>query len=149
MYRPEDFHKAGVGLYPARAGIFVGKGDMVGRRLIHEGMGVSFDIEGSAFEQMEHDEFLVRPGQVICLWPRAWHAVTEHEGMPLQTIWLELIGSVVPEVAHLFGATRDSPIARPAQPEEVHKLFREIVAGFFSPDGRHPGHFLRRFYRIA
>jgi AraC-like DNA-binding protein len=149
MYLPQDFQKAGVGVFPLSAGVHVGKGDWVAQRLIHQGMGVSYDIEGCAFEQNPQGDFLVRPGQVICLWPQTWHQVAEHEGKPLQTIWMELSGPAVPDVAQLFGATPRAPISKPSNPQEVHELFREIVAGFHSPDRLHPGHFLQRFYRIA
>ena len=149
MYVSEEFQKADAGVFPVSAGLHVGKGDWVAQRLIHHGMGVSYDIEGCAFDQNPRGDFLVRPGQVVCIWPQTWHAVTEHQGKPLQTIWMELVGTAVPAVAHLFGATPNSPITRPPRPQEVHDLFREIVAGFHSPDRLHPGHFLQRFYRIA
>lgn len=149
MYLPAEFQRAGIGVHPISAGVFVGDGRMVGRRMIHTGMGISFDIEGSAHETMEHGEFLVRPGEVICLWPQKWHDVTEHQGVPLQTIWCELAGHSVPKVTRLFGVTPDRPIVRPAQEDEVHALFKEIVAGFHSPETLHPGHFLQRFHRIA
>ncbi|MFA5191052.1 MAG: helix-turn-helix transcriptional regulator [Verrucomicrobiia bacterium] len=149
MYCAEEFQKAGVGVFPIRAGVHVGKGNIVAERLIHTGMGISFDIEGTAYERMEHGEFLVRPGEVICLWPLAWHELTEYQGVPLQTIWMELTGSSVPDVARLFGVTRQAPIIRPARREDTYKLFKEIVAGFHSPIRHHPGHFLQRFYRLA
>ncbi len=117
--------------------------------MIHRGMGISFDIEGSAHERMEHGEFLVRPGEVICLWPQKWHDVTEHQGVPLQTIWCEISGASVPDFARLFGATPEAPVIRPAREEEIHTLFKEIVAGFHSPEALHPGHFASRVYRIA
>ncbi len=149
MYLPSDFQRAGIGVHPISAGLFVGDGRMVRRRMIHTGMGMSFDIEGTAHEIMEHGEFLVRPGEVICLWPQKWHDVTEHQRQPLQTIWCELTGPAVPEVIHLFGVTPDAPIVRPVNEEEVHALFKEIVAGFHAAETLHPGHFLQRFHRIA
>lgn len=149
MYRPEDFQKAGVGFHLLRAGIFVGQGDMVAQRFIHEGMGVSFNIDGSVFDQREAGECLLHPGDVICHWPQTWHKATEYQGQPLQTIWMELVGPSVPDVAHLFGATPSSPVTRPSNPGEIHTLFQEIVAGFHSPERMHPGHFLQRFHRIA
>ena len=149
MYLKEEFERAGAGAFPTSAGLFVGDGKMLARRMIHDGMGISFDIEGSAHEKMEHGEFLVHSGEVICLWPQKWHDVTEYKGFPLQTIWFVLAGPAVPEVARLFGVTPDTPIIRPAREGEVHTLFKQIVAGFHSPEPLHPGHFLRRFYRIA
>lgn len=149
MYLPSDFHRAGIGVYPISAGLFVGDGKMVRRRMIHTGIGLSFDIEGTAHEIMEHGEFLVRPGEVICLWPQKWHDVTEHQRKPLQTIWCELTGPAVPEVSHLFGVTPDAPTVKPVNEDEVHALFKEIVAGFHAAETLHPGHFLQRFHRIA
>jgi len=149
MYSLEEFRKTGVGVMPLSAGVHVGKGNWIAQRLIHQGMGLSYDIEGCAFEQNSKGDFLVRPGQVICLWPQTWHQVTEHEGKPLQTIWMELSGPAVPDIAQLFGVTPETPISKPSNPQETHKLFREIIAGFHSPDRLHPTHFLQRFYRIA
>lgn len=149
MYVVEEFQKAGAGVFPVGAGLHVGKGDWVAKRLIHQGMGVSFDIEGCAFERLPQGHFLVHPGQVICLWPKTWHEVTEYQGKPLQTIWMELLGPAVPDVASLFGASSVAPITRPTRQSEVLDLFREIVAGFHSPVRLHPGHFLHRFYMIA
>lgn len=149
MYCAEEFQKAGIGVYPLSAGIHVGKGDWVAQRLIHRGMGVSFDIEGTDYERLAHGEFFVHPGEVICQWPLTWHEVTEYQGTPLQTIWCELGGPAVPDIARWFRVTKESPVVRPAQPDEVYALFKEIVAGFHSPTPLHPGHFLRRLSRIA
>ncbi|MCX7827259.1 MAG: helix-turn-helix transcriptional regulator [Verrucomicrobiae bacterium] len=149
MYRAEEFQKAGIGVYPMSAGTHVGKGDWVSQRLIHSGMGVSYDIDGTDYERLAHGEFFVHPGEIIVHWPLIWHEVTEYQGQPLQTIWCELGGPAVPDIARLFGVTRQSPVVRPARPDEVYALFKEIVAGFHSRTPLHPGHFLRRLCRIA
>jgi len=149
MYRSDEFLKAGVGVFPMSAGVHVGKGDWVLQRLIHSGMGVSFDIDGTDYERLEHGEFFVHPNEIICHWPLTWHEVTEYQGEPLQTIWCELGGPAVPQIASVFGATRHAPVLRPARPDEVHNLFKEIVAGFHSHEALPPVHFLRRLYRVA
>ncbi|MBM3861853.1 MAG: helix-turn-helix transcriptional regulator [Verrucomicrobia bacterium] len=149
MYCTAEFQKAGIGVFPMSAGTHVGKGDWVAQRLIHNGMGVSYDIDGTDYERLEHGEFFVHPGEVICHWPLTWHEVTEYQGKPLQTIWCELGGPAVPEIASLFGVTRQAPVVRPARPEEVYSLFKEIVAGFHSRALFHPGHFLQRLCRVA
>lgn len=149
MYCAEEFHRAGIGVFPMSAGTHVGKGDWVAQRLIHNGMGVSFDIDGTDYEHLEHGEFFVHPGEIIVHWPLVWHEVTEYQGQPLQTIWVELGGPSVPQIASLFGVSRQSPVVRPAKPEEVYALFKEIVAGFHSPVPLHPGHFLQRLFRVA
>jgi len=149
MYRAEEFHKAGIGVFPMSAGTHIGKGDWVAQRLIHNGMGVSFDIDGTDYERLEHGEFFVHPGEIIVHWPLTWHEVTEYQGTPLQTIWCELGGPSVPQIASLFGVSRPSPVVRPANPDEVYALFKEIVAGFHSPEPLHPGHFLQRLFRVA
>ncbi len=149
MYRTEEFLKAGIGLFPMSAGTHVGKGDWVRQRLIHNGMGVSYDIDGTDYERLEHHEFFVHPGEIVFHWPLVWHEVTEYQGQPLQTIWFELGGPAVPDIARLFGVSRQSPVARPARTDEVYGLFKEIVAGFHSRALLHPGHFLQRVCRIA
>ena len=149
MYRIDDFHAGGVGIVPIAAGLHVGTGAWVAQRLLHKGMGVSYTIEGTSYDVRDGGAFFVHPGEVILQWPGVCHECTEYDGQPLQTIWVELSGPGVPSVAHLFGATPARPVSRPADPDEVHRLLKEIVEGFHGPRGHHPSHFLARIYRVA
>lgn len=149
MYRIDDFRAGGAGVFPIAAGLHIGTGAWVAQRLLHKGMGVSYTVEGTAYDERDGGAFFVHPGEVILQWPGVCHECTEYDGQPLQTIWVELSGSGVPSIARLFGATPARPVLRPADPDEVHRLLNEIVEAFHSPRGYHPGHFLTHVYRVA
>lgn len=150
MYSQNEFEQTGVGLWPVAGGMFSGRGNLVDLHAIcQQSMPFSYDIEGMAHERVEHGDFLVHPGEIVCFWPHTWHDLTEHQGVPLRTIHFDVIGQAVPAVAAWFGMTPERLVAKPSDPAEAYVLFKEIVAGFQSDIALPPSHFLRRFFRLA
>jgi AraC-like DNA-binding protein len=112
-------------------------------------MVLSLVVDGAAFERMEAGRFLVRAGQLLCLWPRQWHDVTEYEGKPLRTIHFDLDGPAVPAVAGAFGMTPTDRVRTLPEYGAAKLLFEQIVAGFHADEHLPPSHFLKRLFAVA
>lgn len=149
MYRSADFRAAGIGFHPIAAGVHSGDGSWVAQRLVHQGLGVSYTVSGTAHDRRATGAFLIGPGEVIIQWPGMSHECTEHEGVPLQTIWVELDGPAVPRLARLFGATLDHPVVRPTRPEAAHAALHGLVASFQDDRLHHPAEFVAPLFHVA
>ena len=138
-----------MGLWPRSAGQHLGQGKLVNRRMVASGMVLSLIVDGATFERLAVGEFLVRAGQMVCLWPGEGHDVTEYEGKPFRTIHFEVVGPAVPAIATAFGLTPLDRVRTLPKYQAAKVLFQDIVTGFHSEERLPPAHFLERFFAIA
>jgi AraC family transcriptional regulator len=149
MYHRDDCLAHGLSLHPVIAGRFHGRGDKRRWHLVPGRWVVSMSERGTAVERFPWGECRMRPGELIVLWPRRWHEVSEDGGQPLHTLWLELDGPGVDAVAELFGAREPAPVLTPRRPTRALRLLRELVDGVGDPRPLPPAHFASRFYDLA
>ena len=149
MYTLAEFTQAGLGFQPAAIGRFVGQGTAVDWHLIPSQLIFSCVVAGTAHERTEKQEFLVSPGELVCLRPGRWHRLTEHQGHPLTTIWINLEGPGLAQLPPLFGLAPDQILCSPANRKTVLILFEEMLAAFQDARPVPAAHFLSRFFRLA
>jgi AraC-like DNA-binding protein len=149
MYSLAEFTHAGLGFQPASIGRFVGRGTAVDWHLIPSQLIFSCVVSGTAHERTEKHDFLVSPCELVCLRPGRWHSLTEHQGRPLTTIWINLDGPGLAQLPPLFGLAPEQILSSPANRQVVLILFEEMLAAFQDARPVPAAHFLSRFFHLA
>ena len=149
MYALAEFTQGGLGFQPTAIGRFVGRGTAVDWHLIPSQLILSCVVAGTAHERTETQDFLVAPGEVVCFRPGMWHRLTEHRGVPLTTIWINLEGPEIARLPPLFGLASDQILCSPADRQGVLALFEEILAASQDTRPVPAAHFLSRLFRLA
>jgi AraC-like DNA-binding protein len=149
LYHRDDCLGIGLPVYPVAAGHFRGQGLVRDFRMIPRSFVISMPEAGSAHERFAWGECRLAVGDLIVLWPHRWHDLTEVDGRPLTTIWLDLEGPGLPALITALGARENAPVVHPRQPRRARALLRELVEAQRDPAPLPPSGFWRRLAGIA